>query len=107
MFAILGEAQSDADTLKVMVRNLAKDGSISIKAKGYDCCAELLRKAARDLKEFARQGYSRFIICYDADGPDPSNRLAKLKSLANEAGFVLVQPELEREWACASHSGLG
>lgn len=43
---ILAEDQSDIDTLKMMVRGIARDRSLTIKGKGFDGCAHLIRKGA-------------------------------------------------------------
>ena len=72
MYGILGEHQSDVDTLKVLVRRLACDQSLPIKSKGFDGCGRMLQKGARQLQDFVRRGCKRFIVCHDADGPDPS-----------------------------------
>ena len=81
-FAILGEDKSDASTLKVLVRRLlesapakrAKEKKPAIKPKNYHGWSHLCRKGARDLRQLARAGCDRFIVCVDADGPDPAER---------------------------------
>jgi hypothetical protein len=105
VYGILGEAQSDADTLKVIVRQLANDHSISVKAKGYSCGDELMRKAPRDLAAFAREGCSKFILCYDADGQDPLPRKLKAESLIRKTGIssacVVIPVEEIEAWILA------
>lgn len=74
MYAVLGEDASDGEMLKVLIRRLLGDETVRVKPKGFDGCGELLRKGAKQLQLFQRLGFQRFIICYDADGPEPSHR---------------------------------
>lgn len=74
MYGILGESRSDVDTLKALVRRIAANEFLSIKAKGYEGCGEMLRKGATQLQLFAKLGCSQFIVCYDSDGKDPVER---------------------------------
>lgn len=86
MFAVLGEDQSDVSTLKVIIKRLAKNDSLSVKGKGYDGGAEMLRKGAKQIELFASEHKcKRFVICYDADGPDAVRRY-------NEARQKIVTP---------------
>jgi hypothetical protein len=50
LYGVLGEHRSDAETLSVLVRRLAGDGSLSIRRKGYTGGPEMLRKGARELR---------------------------------------------------------
>ena len=52
MYGMIGEDESDIDTLKVIVRRLAANDRLPIKAKGYSGCAEMRRKGARQLQAF-------------------------------------------------------
>ena len=74
MYGILGEDTSDVNTLKVIIRRLHQDERMQISGKGYDGCAQLLRKGARQLEAMVKLGCTRFIIAYDADDGDPSER---------------------------------
>ena len=102
-YAVLGEDRSDAETLQVLIRRLADNPRLPIKLKGYDGCGALLRKGARDLDEFSRQGCDRFVVAYDADRDDPSTRreLARTSILApsrippNTCCIVVPVQELE------------
>jgi len=38
-----------------------------------------LKKSAKDLSTFAALGCTRFVVSYDADGPDPNPHLAELR----------------------------
>jgi len=73
LYAILGEHQSDAETIAVFVRRLLDDERLPVIRRGYHGSGELCRKGARDLRAIQSQGSAtRFIVCHDADGPDPS-----------------------------------
>jgi hypothetical protein len=71
VYGILGEDNSDVATLKVLVRRLAQDKSLSIRGKGYDGAGDLIRKGAEQLGLFRLLGCKRFIVFHDADGPNP------------------------------------
>ncbi len=74
MYGILGEEDSDAQSLKVLVRGLANQANMSILARGFSGCGDLLNKGSRQLRAFADQGCDRFVVCHDADGADPSEK---------------------------------
>ena len=74
MYGILGEDRSDAETLTTLVRRLKSDDSLPVKRKGYEGGALLLRKGANQLRAFADLGCSRYVVCHDSDGPDPTAR---------------------------------
>jgi len=93
VLGILGEDNSDVESLKVIVRRLRKDESISIKGKGYDGCGQLLRKGARQLELLAELGCSHFIVCYDSDGHSPLSRF-------NEVVERVVKPAGVMEKSC-------
>ena len=102
MYAILGEDKSDAGTLKVLVRKLAGDDRLPVRAKGYGGSGELLNKGAKDLGTFKRLGVTRFIVCHDADGPDPVSkrslviqRIVRPSGLGEECCIVIPVQELE------------
>jgi Domain of unknown function (DUF4276) len=76
---ILGEDRSDAETLCVLVRRLLgqrfpNKQLPALYPKGYHGWAELVRKGPRDLRALHSLGWQRFIVCVDADGPDPAPR---------------------------------
>lgn len=76
MYGVLGEDKSDVSTLKVLIRRLAGNESLTIHGKGFDGCAQLMRKGAVHLSMFARKPINcqKFVVCYDADGQDPTAR---------------------------------
>jgi hypothetical protein len=74
VYGVIAEDPSDIETLRVLIRRLSNNSGLPLKGKGYSGCGEMLNKGASQLKLFARLGCKRFIICYDADGPDAMAR---------------------------------
>lgn len=112
-YAVLGEDRSDVETLQVLIRRLANNPSLRVKIKGYDGCGGLLRKGARDLDEFSKQGCDRFIVAYDADRDDPHARreLARARvlapaSVAPEACCIVVPVQELEAWLLADVSAV-
>lgn len=115
MYGVIGEDQSDVETLKVLIRRLAINPKVSVFAKGYGGCGEMLRKGAAQLKLFSKKGAVRFIVCYDADRENPETRLKEArqkiwdKAIANgisgECCIVVPVQELEA-WILADLSAV-
>jgi hypothetical protein len=107
VYGILGEDQSDVETLKVLVRRLAGSESLPVMRKGYGGCAEMLRKGAKQLRLFRDLQCTRFIVCHDADGPDPvlKHEVVRRKVVTPsgiDKGFCIVVPVQELEaWILA------
>lgn len=78
MYAIIGEHQSDVDTISQIVRRIVDDASILIRGKGFDGSGELLKRGASQLQLYRDLNYSKFIACYDADGGCPANKKQEL-----------------------------
>ncbi|MDB5353922.1 MAG: hypothetical protein JWN24_375 [Phycisphaerales bacterium] len=74
MYGVLGEDDSDAETLDVVIRRLIQRPNLSVKRKGYGSCGQLLRRGANQLRLFRDIGCTRFVVCYDSDGNDPKER---------------------------------
>lgn len=88
MFGILGEDASDFNTLKVIVKRLLNDESVTIRGRGYSGCGELLRKGARELQALAGLGMEKFVVCYDCDGADPAPKRDEiLKQVVRPSGL--------------------
>ena len=78
MYGVIGEDKSDVDTLKILIRRLTDNEGVCIKGKGYNGCAQMLRKGAKQLKLLSELGCDRFIVCYDADQQNPQLRYEKV-----------------------------
>ena len=90
MYALLAEDNSDVETLRVLIRRLAHNSTLPIKGKGYGGCGEMLQKGARDIRLFAKLGHKRFVICYDADGPDPAqHRQVVIDKIIKPSGHAI------------------
>jgi hypothetical protein len=108
VYGIIGEAKSDAATLKVLVQRLAKNSSLTIRTKGYAGCGQMLRDGARQIRQFADDGLTRFIVAYDADNHSPAKRREQVMreivrpSRVNEDICCVVIPVQEIEaWILA------
>jgi len=102
VYAVLGEHASDALTVKVLMRRLSGNRSISIKTKGFQGGGDLLNKGAKQLNLFKSLGCDQFVVCYDADGPDPEPRRIKVmqkvvapSGLAQSCCVVIPVQEIE------------
>jgi hypothetical protein len=102
MYGILGEHESDVATLKVLVRRLVGNDSLRIRGKGYGGSGKMLQEGARQLRAFRNLGCSRFLVCLDADGPDPvpvrnnaSARIVRPSGISDGCCIVVPVQELE------------
>jgi Domain of unknown function (DUF4276) len=71
MFAVLGEDDSDAKSLTVLVRRIKGVANLTVVKKGFRGCGDLRQNACRVIRDFAVRGATRFIVCHDADHADP------------------------------------
>lgn len=79
MYAVIAEDKSDVETLTTLIRRIAESNSVSVSGKGYSGCSEMLRKGARQLKQFHAVGRARrYVVCYDSDRDDPAKRYRDL-----------------------------
>jgi hypothetical protein len=107
VYGILGDDKSDVETLKVLVKRLADNQALPVKTKGYGGCANMLRKGAKQLVLFRDLACTRFIVCYDADGPDPKPKHELVRTRIVEPsgidkGVCIVIPVQEIEaWILA------
>lgn len=85
MFCVVGEDRSDVEAIKVIIKRVANQSNLTVKTKGYSGCGELLRKGAKHLRMFADLGLTHFIVCYDADRENPTDR-------REQAQQKIVQP---------------
>jgi hypothetical protein len=78
MYGVIGEDTSDTETLRVLIRRITQDPKLIVKTKGYGGCGEMLTKGTKQIRSFQELGLTRFVVCYDADGDDPAERLEEL-----------------------------
>lgn len=112
VYAVLGEDDSDAQTLKVLVRRLANDDHLPIKCKSFSGYGEMLRKGRRCIDVLERLGCTHAVVCCDADGPDGASRRREITEkivattrLAAKCGIVVAVQELEA-WILADISAV-
>jgi hypothetical protein len=78
VYVVLGEAKSDAETIKALVLRLAGRPKTRVNAVGANGCGDLLNTGARRLRALRDLGWRRFVISYDADNHDPKERRAEV-----------------------------
>jgi hypothetical protein len=112
MIAVLAEHHSDADALAMIIRQIIGNERACIRRKGFSGGGELCRKAASHIRLFAKQGVSRFVVCHDADGPDPEPARLKVKKevvdcldSSHLCGIVIPVQELEA-WLIADEMAI-
>ena len=107
MYGIIGEEASDTQVIKVIIRNLTGAQKQKCLCQGYSGDGELFNNGARDLRSFKNQGCTKFVVCYDADGPDPSQRDERviqeiIRPAGIESDYCVVIPVQELEaWILA------
>ncbi len=111
-FAVLGEDKSDAETLVQIVKRLLGDERASVFSKGFSGCGELCRKGASHIRQFAGRMATHFIICHDADGPDPrpayekvSQRVVRPSGQLHVSCIVVPVQEIEA-WMMADEAAI-
>jgi hypothetical protein len=70
LYGILAEDDSDIETLKVLIRQLAGNEKLPIRGKGFNGCGELLKHGSKYLKSLAELKCNQFIVAHDADQQD-------------------------------------
>jgi hypothetical protein len=80
MIAVLAEDRTDAESLATIVRRIQGNPRATVLKKGFSGGGELCRKGASFVRTFADRGASRFVLCHDADGPDPEPARLKVKA---------------------------
>ena len=111
-FAVLGEHRSDAETIVVLMKRLLRDDRASIRFKGYNGCGQLRRKGAKQIRLFANLGAERFVVCHDADGPDPAPAREKVRreivepAEVQESCCILIPVEELEAWIIADEQAI-
>jgi len=104
VYGIIGEHPTDVDTLKVLVKKIAKNNAVKVHVKGYGGAGQLFRKGAKQLTQFSGAPHycQRFIVCYDSDGNDPkerhravANKIIKPSKVKNPCCILIPVQELE------------
>ncbi|MBD8654738.1 DUF4276 family protein [Oxalobacteraceae sp. CFBP 13730] len=112
MFGILGEDISDVAVIDVLIKKIANNQSLRTRPKGYSGCGELLSKGARGIKALNDVGFSKFIICYDADKGDPARKYDEvvqkiIKPSGVASSFCAIVPTQEIEsWLLSDLSAI-
>jgi Domain of unknown function (DUF4276) len=68
VYGVIGEGDSDTETLKVLIRRLAENPRLPVKIKSFGGCSRMLKDGARQLQAFIDIGMKKLIVAYDADG---------------------------------------
>jgi hypothetical protein len=83
MIGIVAEDQSDAETLRTLVRRTIRNPGAQVLIKGCGGGGALKRKARSHIEQFRTRGATKFIVCHDADGNDPD----EIRRIVAEAVF--------------------
>jgi hypothetical protein len=68
MYVVLAEDKSDVNCLRVLIKLLEKNESITVEGKGFNSCGNMLNKGAAYLKLYNEQNkFYKIIICHDRD----------------------------------------
>lgn len=102
MIAILAENESDVCVLEHVIRTRLNISGSRLFSRGYDGSGNLMRSAPRDIRNWERLGVRRFVVCLDADGPDPEQvaaagrtRIIGTGRITYEAFFVVPVQAIE------------
>ena len=108
MYGILGEDDSDIQTLKVLIRQLVGDEQLPIRGKGFDGCGKLLKDGWKFLKTLPELGCTRFIIAHDADQRDTNkvkreliDKIIKPSGVKTSICLLLVPVQEIEAWLLA------
>lgn len=94
VYGVMGEDDSDVDSPKAFIRRLRavaekQPDNVTIRVKGYQGCAEMLRKGAAQLGAWEKAGVTRVVVSYDADRDDPADRMTRLEELLAESEIAI------------------
>jgi hypothetical protein len=80
MLGILAEDASDSASIKAIVASIREGKPLQVKTKDCQGCGEMYRKGKMMLRALSALGCHHFVICVDADGPDPKPRATRVVS---------------------------
>ncbi len=94
VYAVMGEDDSDVEALKTFIKRLRaaadkRPPKVTILGKGYEGCAEMLRKAPAQLRAWEKAGVTRVVVSYDADRDDPAERMKRLRQVYTDSGITI------------------
>lgn len=112
MLGVLAEDKSDVASIIALLRRLLPRPNIHIQPKAFGGGAELVRKGARILELMKSCGCNGFVICHDADGPDPEakrqevHRCVVRPAQADHGACVLIPVQEIEAWVLADTSAI-
>jgi hypothetical protein len=107
LYGILGEDDTDAETLKAIVAKMV-GASVKIHTKGFGGKDKLLNKGSGQITFFRAKGCMKFIVCHDSDCDDPSINYAKVSErIVKPAGIpdeccILIPVHMIEAWILAN-----
>jgi len=111
-FAVLAEDKSDVAALQILVKRISGNPRLGVLGRGFGGCGKLRQKVCSHMADYARRGASRFIVCHDSDGNDPSELKEKIEAIirvgrltACRHSIVVPVQELE-SWIIADEKAI-
>jgi hypothetical protein len=112
-YAVLAEADSDANAIAVFVRRLATRENLRVAKQVFKGKSLLFKKGAAALRDFVARGADKAIVCVDADGPTDTDVRMRIDheiigraSIQCQAAAIVPVQELEAwllaDIACAT-----
>jgi hypothetical protein len=113
VYAVIGEDESDVETIANIVKRLAAGNQAVVKGKGFNGSGELLKRGAVQLQAYQDLRIRKFIACYDSDGLDPEEKRRELidrvfkPANLNGACCALVPVHMIESWILADLPAIG
>ena len=109
MYVVIAEDTSDVNCLKILIRRLLNNKSITIEGKGFGSCGNMKNKGSEFLAAYNKQdNFRKLIICHDRDNKshqdiyDIASKIAKNAKLSSEKLICILIPTEEIEaWILA------
>lgn len=93
---ILAEDATDCDALQVLVRRIAGEHQVGLRAYSFAGCARLRQKAASTMKSLAREGCVAVILVHDLDRNPRNGELNDEATLRRALSKIDVPSTLHR-----------